>query len=68
MKCIGIEIEKGRPILLVERNWILFKTVTKYFAKNSMAPGYWHWLKLPNKTRISDSLSSQLDKWLRDIN
>jgi len=45
---------------------INLKPIKRTFIANREFPkGYWNWVEMPYKTLVGDSLSFQLDEWLK---
>ena len=64
MKMTKREVVNGKIIITTERKFLWFKIIEQFEAlEKEFPPGYWQWLKLPDRTLVNDSLSFQLDVW-----
>ena len=61
----GKDIRDGKLVLTVTSKFLWWERVSRYEATEESPKGYWNWLKLPNRTLVSDSVSFQLDAWCR---
>jgi hypothetical protein len=58
--------EIGRDVLTVEKRFLFWSWQVKYLAASESPPNYWDWVRLPNKTLVTDLLQFQLDRWNRE--
>lgn len=72
MKVTRILKENSKSLMTIEtetkRSFLGFKLnpiKRTFIANKEYAKGYWNWVELPNKIIVDDTLSFQLDRWLK---
>ena len=63
MKAIKIEEVNGQTEITVETGCWIFKQETIYRTVSRIAGNFYQWVKLPNKTIVTDAMNFQLDSW-----
>ena len=72
MKAKQISAAKGYWRIITETDrkflWFKLKPIVRTFeAYREFTEGYWDWSESPNESRVNDSLSFQLDYWMRNF-
>jgi len=70
MKCLSKKTINGGtiPILEVEirpKGFLRKQIIKEYMSTEKYVADYYRWVELPDKTIVDDSMSFQLDEWMR---
>jgi len=63
MKFENKETIDGKTVLTTSKRFLFWHIITQYEAQTESPPGYWEWLKLPDRLIVPSSISWQLDAW-----
>jgi len=67
MRMINREIINEKIVITTKEKLLLWPKIRKFECQRQIAPSFWEWLELPERKLVSDSISFQLDVWVRNL-